>query len=212
MIQKVKYVPPKIVCKLFRRTIWESAVDKILLTFDDGPTPEVTPIILNKLKEHSIKAIFFCVGENIEKYPELVKQIVTAGHTIGNHTMYHRNINCFNNSANLSISLCSQQIFDSIGSYPIYFRPPHGRIGLRTEKLMEQNNLKNIMWSLLTYDYKNDINIVKFAVDKYLTKNSIVVLHDSIKSGSIIEESIEHIVNKANRNGYEFGEPLECLK
>ena len=211
-MKKIKYVPPKIIRKLFTKTIWESTVDKILLTFDDGPTPETTPIILDKLKEHSIKAIFFCVGANVEKYPDLAKQIVSAGHTIGNHTMYHRNINLFNFSANFSIDLCSQHIFNTVGNEPIYFRPPHGRIGLRTEKLMKQNNLKNIMWSLLTYDYKNDINIVKFAVDKYLRKNSIVVLHDSIKSGTIIKESIEYIVNKTKQNRYKFGEPLECLK
>ncbi len=212
MIQKIKYVPPKIMCKVFPKTIWESAVDKILLTFDDGPTPEATPIILKKLEEHSLKAIFFCVGANVKKNPELTKQILNAGHTIGNHTMYHRNINLFNYNANLSIALCSQEIFESVGNKPIYFRPPHGRIGLRTEKLMKQNNLKNVMWSLLTYDYKNDINIVKFAVDNFLRKNSIVVLHDSIKSKPIIENSIDLIVNKAKQNGYEFGEPSECLK
>ena len=55
MMQKIKYVPPKIIRKLFPNTIWESKVDKILLTFDDGPTHEATRLILDKLKEHSIK-------------------------------------------------------------------------------------------------------------------------------------------------------------
>ena len=208
----MKYIPPKIIRKLFSETIWESCVDKILLTFDDGPTPEATPIILKKLDEYSIKAIFFCVGANVEKHPKLVKQIVGAGHIIGNHTMHHRNINLFNNSANKSIAQCSRQIMKVVGSEPLFFRPPHGRLGLRTKHLMKQNNLKNVMWSLLTYDYKNDINIVKFAVDKYLRKNSIVVLHDSIKSKLIIEEAIDLVVTKTKQNGYEFGEPSECLK
>lgn len=211
-MKKVRYVPPKLFQKLFPKTIWESRVDKILFTFDDGPNPATTPIILDKLNEHSIKAIFFCVGENIERYPELVKQIVNEGHLIGNHTQTHKNINFFQKEANSNIAKCSEIIKGSVGIEPSYFRPPHGRIGFRTEKLMKQNGLKNVMWSLLTYDYKNDINIVKFAVDKYLRENSIVVLHDSNKSKQIIGESIDLIMQKIKANGYETGEPAECLK
>jgi len=212
MKNKIKYVPPKLFQKLFPKTIWESEVNKILLTFDDGPNPKSTPIILSKLKENSIKAIFFCVGENMERYPELAKQIVDEGHMIGNHTQSHTNINFFNKEASSNIARCSEIMKGCVGIDPNYFRPPHGRIGLRTEKLVEQNGLKNVMWSLLTYDYKNDINIVKFAVENYLENNSIIVLHDSDKSSEIIGESITLIVEKIKENGYEIGEPAECLK
>ena len=212
MIKKIKYVPPKLFQILFPKTIWKSIVDKILFTFDDGPNPRTTPIILAKLKEHSIKAIFFCVGENMDRYPELAKQIVEEGHMIGNHTQSHTNINFFNKKASSSIANCSEIMKKSVGIDPIYFRPPHGRIGLRTEKLMKQNGLKNVMWSLLTYVYQNDINIVKFAVENYLKNNSIIVLHDNNKSMQIIGESINLIVEKIKENGYEIGEPSECLK
>ncbi|MBU0474250.1 MAG: polysaccharide deacetylase family protein [Bacteroidetes bacterium] len=212
MMKKTKYVPPKIFHKLFPKTIWESKVDKILFTFDDGPNPETTPKILDKLKEHSIKAIFFCVGENVERYPELSKQIIRDGHLIGNHTISHQNINFFNRTANSSIIKCSEIIEKTVGVKPKYFRPPHGRIGLRTETLMKRNNLTNVMWSLLTYDYKSDFNIVIFAVDKYLNKNSIIVLHDSLKSQAIIEKSIDYIIEKTKQNGYEIGDPSKCLK
>jgi len=211
MIKKIKYVPPNIFQKLFPKTIWKSQIDKILYTFDDGPNPETTPIILNKLNEHSIKAIFFCVGENIIRYPDLAKQIVDEGHLIGNHTQSHKNINFFSLNANIAIAKCSEIIEDNVGIVPNYFRAPHGRIGLRTERLMKKNGLKNVMWSLLTYDYKNDINIVKFAVDNYLRENSIIVFHDSNKSKQIIGESIDLIVEKVKTNGYEIGEPAECL-
>ena len=73
-------------------------------------------------------------------------------------------------------------------------------------------NLKAVMWSLLTYDYKNDFNIVKFAVRKYLEKNSIIVLHDSLKSKNIILESINYIVEESSRRGFQIGVPAECLK
>jgi len=211
-MKKFLFVPPKIIRLFFPQTIWESKIDKILLTFDDGPNPKSTPIILEKLKEHSIKAIFFCVGENVQKYPNLAKQIIEEGHLIGNHTISHQDINLFNKNANHSISECSKIIENTVGIKPEYFRPPHGRIGLLTENLMRKNNLKNIMWSLLTYDYKNNFNIVIFAVDKYLRNNSVIVLHDSLKSVSIIAKSIDYIVEKAKKNRFEIGEPNKCLK
>ncbi len=211
-MKKMFSVPPKIFQKIFPETIWESRVNKILLTFDDGPNPETTPIILKKLEEHSIKAIFFSVGDNAKKYPELAKQIITEGHIIGNHTMYHQNINFLNRNVQKNIQKCSEVITEVVGEIPSYFRPPHGRVGLRTEKILKKHGLKNIMWSLLTYDYKNDINIVKFGVKKYLKENSIIVLHDSIKSKEIIADAIDFIVNSANAKEYEIGEPNECLK
>ncbi len=211
-MKKIFIVPPKLIRKIFPNTIWESGIDKILFTFDDGPNPETTKIILDKLKEHSIKSIFFCVGENIERYPDLARQIVNEGHLIGNHTHSHKNINFFSKNANWNITQCSQAIEEVVKNNPKYFRPPHGRVGLKTEKLMKQNRLKNVMWSLLTYDYKNDINIVKFAVEKYLKENSIIVLHDSNKSKHIIAESIDFIVDRIKKQGYKIGEPSECLK
>ena len=68
------------------------------------------------------------------------------------------------------------------------------------------------MWSLLTYDYKNDFNIVIFAIDKFLNKNSVIVLHDNIKSQAIIEKSIDYIVEKSKDKKFEIGEPDKCLK
>lgn len=211
-MKKLKFVPPKIFHLFFRKTIWNSQIEKILFTFDDGPNPETTPIILKKLEDNSIKAIFFCVGENVGRYPELVKAIIANGHTIGNHTQSHQNINFFNKNVNISIDNCSETIENIVGIRPSYFRPPHGRIGLLTESILKKHKLKNVMWSLLTCDYKNDINIVKFTVEKYLKNNSIIVLHDSLKSKSIIAESIDFIVKKAAENEFEIGDPAECLK
>ena len=211
-MKKIFSVPPKIFHKIFPKTIWESNANRILVTFDDGPNEETTQIILAKLKEHSIKSIFFCVGDNVERYPDLAKKIIAEGHTIGNHTMSHININGFNKNVNANIAQCSHIIERVIGVRPEYFRPPHGRIGLRTEKILERIGLENVMWSLLTYDYKNDINIVKFGIKKYLKENSIIVFHDSIKSKEIIADAIDFIVDRVNANGYEIGEPNECLK
>lgn len=209
---KLSYNPPKILKRSFDDFIWQSKTDKVLLTFDDGPNSETTDIILNKLKVYNVKALFFCVGENIIKYPESLKRIVNEGHLVGNHTFSHKDVIGLNTDhTNYQIGECSKIILEATGNSPKYFRPPHGRFDLKTNRILKNHDLTNVMWSLLTYDYKNDLNIVKFAVQKYLTNNSIILLHDSNKSKKIIESSIDFIIGEAKRNGFKFGTPSECL-
>lgn len=210
--KKIKYVPPVLFRKLFPATIWNAKTDKILLTFDDGPNEVTTPLILAALKKHSVKGVFFCVGENILRYPEITKEIIKQGHMLANHTMTHRKIFLFNDEAENDIALCSQAIKDITGTLPRYFRAPYGRIGLRTEKLLYRQSLINVMWSLIPYDYKNDFNIISFAVSNYLTNNSIVVLHDNVKSKTIIKKAIDYIIQVSEQKGFTIGEPNECLK
>lgn len=207
------YSPPKVLKMMFPKSIWNSKSDKILLTFDDGPNPETTDMILEELEKQNIKALFFCVGENAVDNPKLIESIANEGHTIGNHTHSHQNIMLKSKSViDRQIKVCSNALFDITGERTKYFRPPHGKFDHRTNYFMKSHQLTNVMWSLLTYDYKNDLNIVKFAVQNYLTKNSIIVLHDSIKSKNIIRSSIETIAEIASTKSYEFGEPSECLK
>ncbi len=141
----------------------------MLLTFDDGPNPGTTEIILKKLSEEKIKALFFCVGENVQKYPELIKQIKDEGHSFGNHTFNHKILNKISDEEkDYQISSVNKIFNDQFDINLKYFRPSHGRFQLSTSSLMKKHQLKNIMWSLLTYDYKNDLSIVKFAIEKYL--------------------------------------------
>jgi peptidoglycan/xylan/chitin deacetylase (PgdA/CDA1 family) len=152
------------------------------------------------------------VGNNVQKYPELVNQIKAEGHSFGNHTFDHKILN------KISIEEKVQQIFSVNNLFQEkfniklkYFRPPHGKFQLSTDRLLKKFELKNVMWSLLTYDYKNDLSIVKFAVEKYLKQNSIIVLHDSNKSKEIINDSISFIADEVRQNNYQFGEANECL-
>ena len=210
---KYQYTPPKILQKIFPEFIWNSSVEKILLTFDDGPTPETTDLILEELEKYNINALFFCVGENIAKYPQLVKNMISKGHTIGNHTYSHQDIFLnFNSIIDAQINLCNDAFSNITQQNLKYFRPPHGKFDFRTNRILKEHKLKNVMWSLLTYDYKNDLNIVKFSIKNYLTKNSIIVLHDNLKSKNIIQSSIKFIAETAFSKSYEFGAPTECLK
>ncbi|HMN23310.1 MAG: polysaccharide deacetylase family protein [Ignavibacteriaceae bacterium] len=209
---KYLYTPPSILRKIFSDFYWNTNNNKVLLTFDDGPNPETTEIILKKLSNEKIKALFFCVGENIQKYPELTKSILSEGHSIGNHTFNHKILSKISNQEKDSqINSFNSMVGENFNYDVKYFRPPHGKFQLSTSGLMKKHNLKNIMWSLLTYDYKNDISIVKFAAQKYLKNNSIIVLHDSSKSKNIILDSISLISDEVRKKNYQFSGADECL-
>ena len=209
---KYLYNPPLILKKIFSDFSWNTNNGRVLLTFDDGPNPGTTEIILKKLSDEKIKALFFCVGDNVQKYPELVRQIKDAGHSFGNHTFNHKILSKISDEEkDYQISSVSKIFKEQFDIQLKYFRPSHGRFQLSTSSLLKKHQLKNIMWSLLTYDYKNDFSIVKFAIEKYLTHNSIIVLHDSNKSKSIISDSISFIADEVRKRKYKFGEADECL-
>ena len=213
ILKKYMYNPPKIVKKAFNKFQWESINEKILITFDDGPNPNTTELILRELENQKINSVFFCVGENLEKYPSLAKEIISSGHLIGNHTQQHKKITTLSNDEIIKSIVKVQKLADEHLNYKIqYFRPPHGRFNLSLNKILEKKHLINVMWSLLTYDYKNDLNIVKFAINNYLNNNSIIVLHDSNKSKNIITDSIKYIVEATQKCEYQIGKPSECLK
>lgn len=206
------YSPPGIIKKLLSDYIWTTSND-VLLTFDDGPNPETTELILKFLKNNNISALFFCVGNNIRKYPELAKQILDEGHIIGNHTMNHkivtfRSAKSIDQDINDFQQLCKSELEFT----PTYFRPPRGRIRVNLKHILEKHNLTNMMWSVLTGDYNGDFSLVKYTIDKYLDKNSIITLHDSNKSKSIIIDSLKYICDQTEKKGFSFQKASACLK
>jgi peptidoglycan/xylan/chitin deacetylase (PgdA/CDA1 family) len=209
---KYLYNPPWLLKKYFNDFYWNTFNTKVLLTFDDGPNAETTELILKKLSDEKIKALFFCVGDNVSKYQELVSQILSEGHLIGNHTFNHKILNRISSEEKEEQIASVQKIFDQKFNIKIkYFRPPYGKFQLSTSAMLKKYNLRNVMWSLLTYDYKNDLSIVKLAVEKYLNRNSIIVLHDSKKSKNIILDSISIIADEVKKRNFSFGEAEECL-
>ena len=198
---------------MFKEFYWQTSNNKILLTFDDGPNPGNTEDILNTLSELKLKALFFCVGENVQNQKELVQSILLESHTIGNHTFSHRIITKVNYVDALNEIDNFNSLMKTDHNYNVkFFRPPFGRINFSTAKLMNKTGLKCVMWNLLTYDYKKDLKKVKFAVDNYLQENSIIVLHDNLKSKDFIVESIKYIADSADKKGFEFGSADECLR
>jgi peptidoglycan/xylan/chitin deacetylase (PgdA/CDA1 family) len=209
---KSHYDPPFILKQIFPDFQWESKVGKILLTFDDGPVSGNTDHILRKLNDFKIKAVFFCVGNNILKNSSLASEILNEGHIIGNHTFNHSKLTSPGFDDYVEIDRFSELAKDKLGYEVKYFRPPHGSFNLFTRNLLKNKKLTNVMWSLLTYDFKGDFSLVQYSVVRYLKKNSIIVLHDSLRSKDIILDSISFIADEVSGKGFRFGEPTECLK
>ncbi len=210
---KYQFNPPLIIKKLFSEFYWQTNNNKILLTFDDGPNPGITENIIKELNSLNIKALHILVGENIINNTSLVNEIISEGHSIGNHTMHHKYLTRISSKEVINeIERVNLLLTEKFNYNVNYFRPPYGRFNFSVRKILNSFNLKVVMWTLVTYDYKNDWEKVKFAVDNYLQQNSIIVLHDSNKSKGIILDSIKYIVDAAAKKGFEFGAPEECLK
>jgi len=212
-LMRAFYDPPFLVKRLFPEFYWNTLNNEILLTFDDGPHQGTTEIILECLNKANVKAIFFCVGNNVRKNPGLTKSIIDQGHLLANHTYNHQNVT-FLTEGKLSseIKSVNDLLYNDFNYRIKYFRPPHGRFSYSLSKRIKQHGLQNVMWSLLTFDYKNELNIVKFALQKYLAADSIIVLHDSRKSKNIIKGSIEYIIELSEQREYKIGAPSECLR
>lgn len=173
--------------------------EKVLwLTFDDGPDPVSTPVLLNILGKHDVKALFFCSGRAAEKYPDLIGLIKTEGHIIGNHGYSH--LNGWKASTVNYLTDIDRAAAETSSSF---FRPPFGRLSLRQYWRLNRK-YKCIFWDLMPYDFdcsfghKNALQILK----KKMRSGSIIVLHDNSKSTAtlILDDFIIFAMNK----GYRF--------
>lgn len=167
-----------------KEMIWDMPVGKepaVYLTFDDGPHPIVTPIVLELLAKHDAKATFFCVGNNVTQHPEIYDAVLEAGHTTGNHTYDHVNGWKTGNSEYLkNIELAGRQIKSRL------FRPPYGRIKFSQVRKLRKNNpfRKIYMWDILSADFDKNISPQQCLenVLNHIQPGSIIVFHDSEKA------------------------------
>lgn len=171
---------------------------QLCLTFDDGPDPGSTPVILDILKNYNVKAIFFCNGMKAEKYPDLVRRLKEEGHNTGNHGYDHLDgwktpLNDYISNAEKTATLTSDYLF----------RPPYGRLTLKQYRHLKKS-YRIIFWDLMPYDFDPEFGSrMSFSVlRKKLRNGSVVVLHDT--PGSTVLEFIEEFINFAKEKGYEF--------
>lgn len=171
----------------------------VYLTFDDGPIPEVTPKVLAILEKYDLKATFFMVGENIDKYPEVYEQVVKAGHSIGNHTYNHVKGWCTS----------FKDYMANVDKWPketTLFRPPYGKATLRQRRALVKKGYRLIYWDILTRDYDKDVTPEEMLrkIQRETREGSIINFHDSLKSNERMLAVLPQVIEWLQKEGYEI--------
>jgi len=194
---------PRLLRPLWGKVVWRKDPSKkvIYLTFDDGPVPEVTPLVLDLLDEHNIKATFFCVGENVQKHPDTFAQVMSRGHKVGNHTFNHlKGFSVTDEEYYGNIDKAAELIDSKL------FRPPYGRItGKQMKKLRDRYTI--IMWDVITHDYNKNLSpeTIMRTIKRYSRNGSLVVFHDSIKAKENVLAVLPLAIEYWKSKGYTFG-------
>ncbi|MGG9961517.1 polysaccharide deacetylase family protein [Ferruginibacter sp. SUN106] len=196
--------------RLFPGCLWDikTKEKEIYISFDDGPHPTITPFVLAELKKYNAKATFFCIGDNVKKFPQVYQQVIDEGHAIGNHTMHH--INGWKTSDDdylNDIATAGQQIHSKL------FRPPYGRVTRSQLRKLHNDNVKiqTVMWSVLAGDW-----IATLAPEKCFCQvrdavypGCIIVFHDSEKANDRMSYALPKLLEHFTARGYLFKKIVE---
>ncbi len=174
--------------------------NSVYLTFDDGPHPEITPWVLDQLDRVGAKGTFFVVGDNAQKYPELIQEIQSRGHAIGNHTQHHVKGFGMTDAAYIEeIRMCDKHIPEQR-----LFRPPYGRINIKSIKQLGAYDI--VMWDVLSRDYQKrlDINEAQRRIRNKTVAGSIAVFHDSEKAEKNLKMLLPDYLSFLKDKGYKM--------
>ncbi|OQA98156.1 MAG: Peptidoglycan-N-acetylglucosamine deacetylase [Bacteroidetes bacterium ADurb.Bin217] len=192
--------PPLIVEKLYSNVFWRIPQQQktVYLTFDDGPVPVYTPWVLDILDSYNVKATFFCVGDNVIKYPEIFNSIIQRGHTVGSHTFNHLNgWKTLNTNYFENVCKAAQLVKSTL------FRPPYGKITFKQARVLSEK-LTIIMWDVLSKDYDQSIDghTCFENVKNYISNGSIIVFHDSQKAFKNLEYALPKTIEWLIEQGF----------
>ncbi|NRA94042.1 MAG: polysaccharide deacetylase family protein [Psychroserpens sp.] len=199
---------PAVAKKLFPNYLWNVQTEKkeLYLTFDDGPTPEVTKWVLQTLDQFEAKATFFCIGSNIAKHSELFQTIVAQGHAIGNHTQNHLKGWKTKTKTYLNdVFLAEKEIAEYLEPSKL-FRPPYGKLKTKQGKALLQEGYQIVMWDILSFDWQADLD-QEDCLQNVISKSkegSIIVFHDSIKASKNLKYALPKTLEYFSNLGYEF--------
>lgn len=197
------YVKPPLLLKLMMPWLsWDIKTDEkvIYLTFDDGPHPEITPQVLDILDTFKASATFFCVGENVQKYPLVFTSVIDRGHRVGNHTYNHlKGWNTDNKAYYANIEKADKLIESNL------FRPPHGLITPRQAWHLKKK-YRLIMWSVISYDFSQQISPEQCLENVLIHSRpgTIAVFHDSEKSAKNMLAALPLYLRTMTARGYRF--------
>ena len=200
---------PKIVQYVFNDYSWRvpTKEKEIYLTFDDGPVPEFTPWVLDRLKEYDAKATFFCVGDNIRKHPEIFNLLRQEGHSIGNHT--HNHLVGWKTPIKRyvkNVLKAEAYMHQNKKQGKKLFRPPHGRIRPIQARILKNIGYKIVMWDVLSGDFDPNLSKEQCLEQTMnsICNGSIVVFHDSVKCFKNLDYVLPRLLKTLSKQGYSF--------
>lgn len=192
--------------RLYPGLVWRVAAGRekvIFLSFDDGPHPVATPFVLDELKKYDARATFFCIGKNVQLYPQIYRRVLMEGHRVGNHTHDHLNGWKTPDKKYLENIRDAARLIDSD-----LFRPPYGKIGLFQSSLLRSApfNYKVVMWEVLSADFDSRVSPQRCGrnVIRHARQGSIVVFHDSEKAFGSVQYALPAVLAHFSQLGYRF--------
>jgi len=176
---------------------------EIVLTFDDGPNPEITPRLLKILEKEKIPATFFCIGNQVNEHPKIIKEIDKNGHLIGNHSYsHHRWFDLFSSKKmNNEIKKTNDAVRKEVGKNPLLFRPPYGVTNPTLKKALQETNMISIGWSLRSFDTFKPKDKVLQKLKRKTKGGDVVLFHDTDEK---ILEIIEEYLSWLKENGFKI--------
>jgi peptidoglycan-N-acetylglucosamine deacetylase len=183
-----------------------AGLEEIALTFDDGPSPLSTPILLDLLARYNLHATFFVVGEKAAQYPELIRSILDGGHTIGNHSWVHDYFLMLRSPKNLQKDIHqTQEILKKFGVKPLVFRPPAGITGSRLSSVLAGEDLTTVNYSCRAFDRGNrNIHSLAQKILNRLQPGDIIMLHDLPPHQSNLSDDwhkeLDHLFNTLQKS------------
>ena len=208
---------PSILPWLFPQLTWriKTTAKELFLTFDDGPVPGPTEFVLDVLKQFQAHATFFCIGDNIQKHPEIFKRIIAENHQVGNHTFHHlkgwgtstdkyvANVQSCTDEIRLNQTLTFSNRQSNESKH--LFRPPYGRIRSKQINALKGNH-EIIMWDVLTSDYSQSLSPEKClqGTIEASRPGSIIVFHDSLKAEKNMMYALPRYLEHFRNHGFQF--------
>jgi len=174
---------------------------RVYFTFDDGPNPHNTKVLLQHLAHHQIKASFFLTGDKAFKYPELVEEIKSQGHAVCSHGWYHRTYRM------TPLSHANEQLFRSLKLLETnYYRPPYGKIDPFSLYRLRKAGVKTILWNVdpKDYDPQETQETMIIRLSKRIRPGDIILLHDNPQNIDYTLKSIDHIISEIIPKGFSF--------
>ncbi len=185
----------------------------LALTFDDGPHPRYTARILEVLARYEVKATFFMVGVNVERYPAAARAVAEAGHEIGNHTYHHAQLaGMSEGEIRDEVEACTRRILDTTGVAPVLFRAPTGARGETIFRVLDGMGYQQILWNIDTLDWQGrGSGDIAAAVVKRVTGGDIILCHDYVSGRLRVDAALDRLLPTLLARGYRFVTVTELM-